>query len=147
MQSQSPPLVQHTETETPLLRPGPVSTQHGHAHVKTPPLPSPDDSRDGRVSLFAGSDQVESRTALSQPAIHGLNTSHSPYSASRNRVTEYENASKSSTPRRMESLGFEVIKKPRKPGDKHAPILDLPNGMCPGVPAPARSHANADVLT
>lgn len=62
------------------------------------------------------------------PTSLGLSPPQTPLSVSRNRVAEYENASKASTPKRMESLGFEVIKKARKPGDKRAPILDLPNG-------------------
>lgn len=30
---------------------------------------------------------------------------------------------------RREGPGFEVIKKVRSPGDKRAPVLELPNGM------------------
>lgn len=45
-----------------------------------------------------------------------------------NRITEYEQAS---TPpvRKREGPGFEVIRKPRNPGDKRSPIQELPNGV------------------
>ena len=44
-----------------------------------------------------------------------------------NRITEYERASTSSLKKR-EGPGFEVIKKNRSPGDKRSPIQELPNG-------------------
>lgn len=57
-----------------------------------------------------------------------------PLPATPNRIAEYENAAMA-TPfsqragARREGPGFEVIKKVRSPGDKRAPVLDLPNGM------------------
>ncbi|KAI7098908.1 hypothetical protein KC352_g38315, partial [Hortaea werneckii] len=55
-----------------------------------------------------------------------------PLPATPNRIAEYENAAMA-TPfsqragARREGPGFEVIKKVRSPGDKRAPVLDLPN--------------------
>ncbi|KAI6806347.1 hypothetical protein KC332_g11452 [Hortaea werneckii] len=55
-----------------------------------------------------------------------------PVPATPNRIAEYENAA-IATPfsqragARREGPGFEVIKKVRSPGDKRAPVLDLPN--------------------
>ncbi|KAI7011825.1 Metallo-dependent phosphatase [Hortaea werneckii] len=55
-----------------------------------------------------------------------------PLPATPNRIAEYENAAMG-TPfsqragARREGPGFEVIKKVRSPGDKRAPVLDLPN--------------------
>lgn len=58
-----------------------------------------------------------------------LSPAHNTFSAPRNRIAEYENASSSASPSRkkLEGPAFAVIKKPRKPGDKHSPIADLPN--------------------
>lgn len=57
-----------------------------------------------------------------------LSPSHGAFSASRNRITEYENASAASPSRKKtEGPAFAVVKKARKPGDKLSPIADLPN--------------------
>ncbi|KAI5201575.1 hypothetical protein E4T39_05104 [Aureobasidium subglaciale] len=57
-----------------------------------------------------------------------LSPPHAASTPSRNRIAEYENASAASPYRKkMDGPAFSVVKKARKPGDKHSPIADLPN--------------------
>lgn len=150
MQSRSPPLVRHLETDSPPPVLDHTTTQHGRADCNTPPSPSSGSSDDGGVEIGAGvgvevgirvsprasyseDSRKRSLTSHPRPAPSGLSsgstTPHTPLPLSRNRIAEYENASRASpSPHKAESLGFEVIKKARRPGDKRSPILDLPNG-------------------
>lgn len=133
MQPQSPPLVQHTVRDTAQLEKSSSTTQYGHADVGSSPLRSSGSSGVGYLDMSpstidAGTLSSGQDAAAPQLVVQGLSPPLTPLPGSRNRITEYENASKASTPKRTESLGFEVIKKARKPGDKRAPILDLPNG-------------------
>lgn len=133
MQPQSPPLIQDTVRYTAQLEKSTSTTQYGHADVGSSPLPSSGSSGAGYLDMSpstidAGTISPGQDAAAPQVVVQGLSPRLTPLPGSRNRVTEYENASKASTPKRTESLGFEVIKKARKPGDKRAPILDLPNG-------------------
>lgn len=133
MQPQSPPLVQDTVRDKAQLEKSSSTTQYGHADVGSSPSPSPGSSGVGYLdvpssTIDAGTLSPGQDAAAPQHVVQGLSPPLTPLPGSRNRVTEYENASKASTPKRTESLGFEVIKKARKPGDKRAPILDLPNG-------------------
>ncbi|RMY98952.1 hypothetical protein D0860_08409 [Hortaea werneckii] len=86
------------------------------------------ESEQQRVSSMRDEQQQQSRnqkqrTTPSPPP---------PLPATPNRIAEYENAAMG-TPfsqragARREGPGFEVIKKVRSPGDKRAPVLDLPN--------------------
>ena len=56
-------------------------------------------------------------------------TPATPSAAKRNRIEEYENASTPPVGKKREGPAFEVLKKPRAPGDKRSPFTELPNGM------------------
>ncbi|KAL1302636.1 hypothetical protein AAFC00_003006 [Neodothiora populina] len=138
MQPQSPPIVQHTEFDTPPPAEDSAPTQHGLEDGSLPSSSSSSgffrqDEGGLRSSDTSGVDELRPRKGAGAGSIppprpsYELSAPHTPATGSRNRITEYENASKASTPRRAETLGFEVIKKPRQPGDKRAPILELPN--------------------
>ena len=138
MQPRSSPLDQDVDTNIRHPAKGDPTTQHGLDQSSTPLSAPPGSSEsDGAGS---GSNQCDADTVLPhdgsvtlQSSVQGLRLSPppAPSPGSRNRVAEYENASRFSTPKKAETLGFEVIKKNRKPGDKRAPILELPNGMLP----------------
>jgi hypothetical protein len=51
----------------------------------------------------------------------------------RNRIEDYEKASTLPVGRKREGPAFEVLKKPRAPGDKRSPIVELPNGTPVGI--------------
>jgi hypothetical protein len=109
----------HAESSSPTT--SPFSTQHGDGEQRAA---SPNDGGDqlsaalGRLSADDGDSQFSAAIGTSSPS----------HKASRNRIAEYENASAASTPRKKpEGPVFEVVKKPRKPGDKHSPITHLPN--------------------
>lgn len=109
------------------------SSQHGlHDHRAAVSLHSAEDAAATSFSeqydaAFAASLQdMETGLQTTQQRRLSSRASPSPPPA-RNRIEEYENAS---TPpiKRRELPAFEVIKKPRSPGDKRSPIQDLPNG-------------------
>ncbi|KAK6437467.1 hypothetical protein LTR95_006334 [Oleoguttula sp. CCFEE 5521] len=50
-----------------------------------------------------------------------------PSAVIRNRVEEYEKASTPPTHKKRSGPAFEILKKPRAPGDKRSPITELPN--------------------
>ncbi|KAG9763128.1 hypothetical protein KCU73_g1575, partial [Aureobasidium melanogenum] len=114
----------HAQSSTPVQQPHIESTspaeptfdsQHGEQRGASPV------DGGGGVSLVSHGPDTSTPGRLS-PA-------HNTFSASRNRIAEYENASSAASPSRkkLEGPAFAVIKKPRKPGDKHSPIADLPN--------------------
>lgn len=114
MHAQSPAQVQQSHVEIACPTEATRDSQHGNSRSASP------DDAGGRASL---PDNAQLSAALGR-----LSPSHTPLSASRNRITDYENASATSTPKkRSEGPAFEVIRKSRKPGDKHSPIADLPN--------------------
>lgn len=92
-------------------------------------------SEQQRVSAASESQQQQQQSRSQKQR---TTPSPPPLPATPNRIAEYENAAMA-TPfpqragGRREGPGFEVIKRVRSPGDKRAPVLDLPNGMfvCP----------------
>lgn len=113
-----------------------TSTQHGLLRddlgaVSPPHFSAEKTSAEEQSALdtaIAASLQEANRDAGKRDsAERGLNARSTPSPPARNRILEYEQAS---TPpmKKREGPAFEVIKKPRSPGDKRAPILDLPNG-------------------
>nr|OQO15949.1 hypothetical protein B0A51_18620 [Rachicladosporium sp. CCFEE 5018] len=50
-----------------------------------------------------------------------------PSAVIRNRIEEYEKASTPPTHKKRSGPAFEILKKPRAPGDKRSPITELPN--------------------
>lgn len=122
---------------------GPPATAAGGGDgetTRTSPTPSEQLARD---AAFAASLQQseEQRVSAASEGQQSRNQkqrttpSPPPLPATPNRIAEYENASMGTTPfsqragARREGPGFEVIKKVRSPGDKRAPVLELPNGM------------------
>ncbi|KAI5257111.1 hypothetical protein E4T42_01240 [Aureobasidium subglaciale] len=112
----------------------PTSVQQPHV-ASTSPAESTFDSQYGeqqRASPADGGGGVSLSADLQYfGASSGSGRLSPPQAAStpsRNRITEYENASAAS-PSRKKTGGpaFAVVKKARKPGDKHSPIADLPN--------------------
>ncbi|RMY09560.1 hypothetical protein D0868_04184 [Hortaea werneckii] len=120
---------------------GPTATSPGDGDGETTtasPTPSEQLARDAafaaslqqseqqRVSAASEGQQSRNQKQRTTP-------SPPPLPATPNRIAEYENASMATTPfsqragARREGPGFEVIKKVRSPGDKRAPVLDLPN--------------------
>ncbi|RMY41064.1 hypothetical protein D0866_00850 [Hortaea werneckii] len=117
---------------------GPATTTTGRGDGKTTSSdPSEQLARDAafaaslqqseqqRVSAASEGQQSRNQTQRTTP-------SPPPLPATPNRIAEYESASMA-TPfsqragARREGPGFEVIKKVRSPGDKRAPVLELPN--------------------
>ncbi|GAB7362631.1 hypothetical protein MBLNU230_g2942t1 [Neophaeotheca triangularis] len=140
----SPTATTHTSTREPE-----PNHQHGLQHHPADDIPPSaaaiNDAAEGGLSSGSASrDQVardaelaarlqeqqqqQSRRGgeLGAAQVGGLNTSRStPSPPARNRIDEYEK--KASTPKKMEALGFEVIKKQRSPNDKRSPIAEMPN--------------------
>jgi hypothetical protein len=135
-----PPATNPNATTTTNTKTTDLSRKHGisaHEHGHT--LPADDNAEPGEKSP-AGVDQLALDEALARSLQESAErprpdsrlrgspplSSPSPPTAI-NRVTEYEQAS---TPpaRRRDGPTFEVIKKPRSPGDKRSPIQELPNG-------------------
>jgi hypothetical protein len=52
-----------------------------------------------------------------------------PPTVARNKIEEYEKASTAPVTKKLKGPAFEVVKKPRAPGDERCPVADLPNGM------------------
>lgn len=111
-------------------------SQHGRPANEPPVSLSPADNV-GAGETAASGEQLALDAALAaslqesadQPRLRGRLSParRTPSPPAFNRITEYE---KASTPpvRRREGPEFEVIKKPRSPGDKRSPIQELPNG-------------------
>lgn len=111
-----------------------TSSQHGlqhHTHELS--LSSADDAgtagRDEaqfarNAALAASLQENSSSRTINDRGLSGRKSVSPP---ARNRVEEYE---KAATPpiKKREGPVFEVIKKPRNPGDKRSPVQDLPNG-------------------
>lgn len=87
--------------------------------------PTPSDEQLALDAALAAS--LEESADYEPYASRRLSPRSTPSPPARNRITEYE---KASTPpvRRREGPAFDVIKKPRVPGDKRSPIAELPNG-------------------
>ncbi|KAG9889093.1 hypothetical protein KCV05_g15767, partial [Aureobasidium melanogenum] len=115
MHAQSPTPVQQPHIESTSPAEPTFDSQHGEQRGASPV------DGGGGVSLVSHAPDTSTPGRLS-PA-------QNTFSAPRNRIAEYENASSAASPSRKKSEGpaFAVIKKPRKPGDKHSPIADLPN--------------------
>lgn len=134
MQPYSPAISQETLVQTTIFEETAPTPDHGRDHGESPePLLS---GESGGVAippeaLAAFADAQPRAPRLPLPA-NGLSPPQTPSPGSRNRIAEYENASQSASKKRLEGPAFEVIKKSRKPGDKHSPIADLPNGMLVG---------------
>ncbi|KAF2009986.1 hypothetical protein BU24DRAFT_455167 [Aaosphaeria arxii CBS 175.79] len=117
--------------EPPLDNSSTIS-QHGILHFDDRPTslpPQHEEQRDSwrlsngsRTSSFTRSPE---RVLADESA--RLNGNFTPLREPRDRISEYENALTSSVKKRSEGPIFEVIKKPRKPGDMASPITDLPN--------------------
>jgi hypothetical protein len=114
MHAQSPASVQQAHIESTNPAEPTFDRQHGEQHGASP---------------VDGGGGVSLANHVSDMATPGrLSPSYKAPSASRNRIAEYENASAASPSRKKtEGPAFAVVKKPRKPGDKHSPIADLPN--------------------
>jgi hypothetical protein len=59
----------------------------------------------------------------------GLKRNASPSLPPRDKITEYENALKTSPRKPADGPLFEIIKSNKKPSDKNSPITKLPNGV------------------
>jgi hypothetical protein len=109
----------------------PTSVQQPHIESTTPAEPTLDSQHGEQygASPVDGGGGVSLANHVSDMATSGrLSPSYKASPASRNRIAEYENASAASPSRKKtEGPAFAVVKKPRKPGDKHSPIADLPN--------------------
>ena len=112
------------------------TSQHGFLHddhpaVALPPAGAETTSGEEQsaldAALAASLQESADDGADSTTSFERLNARNTPSPPARNRILEYEQAS---TPpvRKREGPVFEVIKKPRSPGDKRSPIQDLPNG-------------------
>ncbi|KAI4726964.1 hypothetical protein E4T49_05202 [Aureobasidium sp. EXF-10728] len=114
MHAQSPtsvpqPNIESTSPAEPFL-----DSQHGEQQGSSP------------VGGHGGVSRVNHAPDSDTPG--RLSPTPKTFTASRNRIAEYENASAASPSRKKtEGPAFAVVKKPRKPGDKHSPIADLPN--------------------
>jgi len=112
------------------------TSQHGFLHDDQPAValsPANAETTSGEeqsaldAALAASLQERAEDGAVSASSVKRLSARATPSPPARNRVLEYEQAS---TPpvRKREGPAFEVIKKPRNPGDKSSPIQDLPNG-------------------
>ena len=73
----------------------------------------------------------EADTAVGTVEKDGLKRVASPSPPPRDRITEYENALKSSPRKPADGPLFEIVKSnKKKPSDKSSPIANLPNGVC-----------------
>ena len=109
----------------------PTSVQQPHTESTNPAEPTFDSNHGEQrgASPVDGGGGISLSNHVPDTATTGrLSPSYKASPASRNRIAEYENASAASPSRKkMEGPAFAVVKKPRKPGDKHSPIADLPN--------------------
>ncbi|KAI5362832.1 Putative F-box domain, WD40/YVTN repeat-like-containing domain superfamily [Septoria linicola] len=109
-----------------------ITSQHGrlrddHPAVPQSPVGAEATSAEEQSALDAAlAASLQDAAARSDSGKRGLNSRNTPSPPARNRILEYEQAS---TPpvKKREGPIFEVIKKPRNPGDKRSPIQDLPN--------------------
>ncbi|KAK4574727.1 hypothetical protein LTR86_001568 [Recurvomyces mirabilis] len=116
--------------------------KHGlSAHDHTVPLSAADQLAGGAGTTKSSEEQLalDEAFARSLQQESGVQKPHTPVGrvspnrstpsppATLNRVTEYEQAATTPPVKRREGPAFEVIKKPRVPGDKRSPIQDLPN--------------------
>ncbi|KAI4682469.1 uncharacterized protein J4E88_005359 [Alternaria novae-zelandiae] len=69
----------------------------------------------------------EADTAVGTVETDGLKRVASPSPPPRDRITEYENALKSSPRKPADGPLFEIVKSNKKPSDKSSPIANLPN--------------------
>lgn len=136
MQSESPTVSEEAATDQAQRYAEPI-TQYGLYHTEGGvALPSarygaetgttapPDEPAALDAALAASLQEAEHAGRPGQ--FRGLSKRNTPSPPARNRIEEYEKASTPPT-RKREGPAFEVVKKPRKPGDKRSPIQELPN--------------------
>ncbi|KAF2083919.1 hypothetical protein K490DRAFT_50411 [Saccharata proteae CBS 121410] len=121
MQPELPNVLNNTLAETHSSH-STVASQHGvnASDLSLPAILHEDGRGDEAVAVDEDTAAVDelSQTRLSQ---------NSPLP--RNRIIDHENALSPSPQKKSDGPAFEVIKKQRKPGDKHSPIANLPNEL------------------